>query len=213
MIKPHEWILAKISLRVLRTLCIAILAIAAIAIFNNVFRLGPNAFGGQEVAEAHITPEGLLRVISRVRVTRCPDNVAYMPLRLPQEGARLEAVAVGGRNIPFKSGQVIPGAPPNTYYAMPSLPENALRDALVEVTWSIPLADVRTGEGVVRFPLQGIIPVRSFAANLILDEGAPYKLGGKFADENNLNMFWTKMDKYVEGTLGWCNIEILDKQY
>ena len=215
MIKLFEWMLDKISVRTLSNCCVAILIITAVLTANDIARgisgRGGNPFGGQEVVEVHITPEGLLRAISRLSITHCPSSVTCMPLSLPQKGARLESVTVDGRSVPFESGQGGPEALPNTYYAMPSLPENAMRDALVEVTWSVPLSELRTDKGLTRFPVQGVIPVRSFAANVVIDEGAPYKFGGNIANQNNYTMIVFRQEKYTQCSIGWCDIELLDK--
>ncbi len=205
----YETLLDKFSVRTMRLVCLAILAVTAVAVGNDVMSAGSATFAGQEVVEVHITSDGLLRAVSRVSITRCPANITYMPIHLPQEGARLESVVVGGRSVAFKSSEGVPEAEPNAYYAMPSLPEKAFRDALVEVTWSIPLADMPTEAGAVRFPLQSVIPTKGFAVNVVIDEGAPYVFGGKFSGVRHFNIFWSKRDRYVGGAIGSCGIEIV----
>lgn len=94
---------------------------------------------------------------------------------------------------------------------MPSLPEKAFRDALVEVTWAIHLADMPTEAGSVRFPLQSLIPSKDFAVNVVSDEGTPYRFGGMFSEVSDFNIFWSKRDRYLGGVIGSCGIELVPK--
>jgi len=199
MNRLYEAMLDKISLPALKNVCMMILVVTAVLLGISVMReVMRGGYGGEEVVEVHITSDGLLRAISRVSVTRCPNYATYMPIRLPHDKARLESVTVGGRNIPFKTGQGIPDATPNTYYAMTSLPGKAMRDALVEAIWSIPLADTYTKDGHVRVLSRGVIPVRSLAVNVVLDDGAPFKFTGKFADVKDYNLFTLGWNRYID---------------
>lgn len=210
MKRLYDALLEGIPLKWLRGFCVALLMIAALAICEvfgfSLVRWTNVGFGGQEVVEAHFTPDGLLRAFSRVSVTRCPSNVTYMPIHLPQPGAKLESVTIGDRSVPFFPSR--DPAEKDKYYAMPSLPENALKAALVEVVWSLPVSEMTVRDDYRVFYLQGVIPVRSYAANVVIDEGAPYQFGGKYSSWKNYNMFWTKQPRYVEGQMGTCGIEI-----
>lgn len=209
MKRIYEALLDRFSVKTLRLICLIVLAAAGIVVGTDVVRGGAASFGGQEVVEVHITPDGLLRAISRVSITRCPANVTYIPIHIPQGGAHLEAVIVGGRSVPFKSSEDLAESTPNTYYAMPSLPEKAFRDAVVEITWSIPLERIRTESGILEFPLRSVVPTKSFAVNVVIDEGAPYRFGGKFSGANDFNLFWVKRDRYFGGAMGSCRIELV----
>ena len=210
MMKLYDALLDKISYRALRYICTATLAITAgvmaMGFTNSMFNESTRSFGGQEVTEVHFTPDATVRVVSRISVTKCPANVTYMPIRLSQPGAKLESVTIDKRQISFK-----PSTKPeekDTYYAMPSMPENALKACLVEVVWSFPFEEMKAEDGTTRVYLQGTIPIKSYAVNLVIDDGAPYRFGGKFADARNYNTFFTKMRHYTDCNMGYCTVDI-----
>lgn len=166
-------------------------------------------FGGQEVVEVHVTPEGQFRVVSRISITKCGDNVASTPLHLPQPGATLESVSIGGRSIPFAP---VPDKK-DTYTILPGMPENALKNTTLEVVWSPQAADVKINGNSRGFSLQlqGIIPVTAYTANAVIEDGAPYQFAypGK-ASLKSLNLFWTKRPAwdYYGNPMGCCGVAI-----
>lgn len=167
------------------------------------------AFGGQEVVEVHVTPDGMFRVVSRVSITKCAVNIASIPLRIPQPGATLESVTIGGRNIPFTP---VPDKA-DLYTILPGMPEDALTNAILEVVWSPETADIKIqGDSrQFRLQLQGIIPFTAYTANAVIDEGAPFQFAypGK-SSLKSLNLFWSKRPNYdyYENGLGTCDVVI-----
>ncbi len=167
------------------------------------------AFGGQEIVEVHVTPEGMFRVCSRISITKCAANVAAIPFRIPQPGATLESVAVAGRRIPFTP---VPDKK-DTYTVMPGLPEEALKNAVLEVVWTPQMEDIRI-RGDCRYfslRLQGIIPFTSFTANAVIDDGAPYQFAyPDTATVKSLNLFWSRRPYkgYYGNAMGSCEIAI-----
>jgi len=169
----------------------------------------PEAFGGQEVVEAHVTPEGTFRVCSRISITKCADNVASIPLHLPQPGATLESVTIGGRRIPFEP---IPDKE-DTYAVMPGMPEMALKNAVLEVVWSPQAADIRIKGDRRHFnlQLQGMVPITAYTANAVIDDGAPYQFAyPDMSSVRSLNLYWTlrQGEDYREESMGCCTIAI-----
>jgi hypothetical protein len=158
------------------------------------------AFGGQEMLNVHLTADGRARAFSRISVTKCPSLVASIPIHIAQPDATLESITVDGRTIPFDP---VPGQA-NTYTLMPGLPENALKNAVLEVVWSFPPKDM------AKIQLEGLIPINSYAVNAVIDPGAPYRFNGKEAGRKTVNLFWTKRSDggYTAKTLGACGIGI-----
>lgn len=190
-------------------IAVSVLASVGGLVAYNLTHKYSETFGGQEVVEVHVTPDGMFRVVSRISITKCAANIASIPLHLPQPGAILESVTIGGRGIPFEP---VPEKP-DTYSILPGMPEEALKNALLEVVWSPPAADIKM-EGdhrQYRLPLQGIIPFTAYTANAVIDDGAPYQFEypGK-ASFKNLNLFWTKRsdEGYSGYSLGTCDIAI-----
>ncbi|MBX7259692.1 MAG: hypothetical protein K1Y02_25270 [Candidatus Hydrogenedentes bacterium] len=217
MTKIYDAILDRVPYRVLNVVCLIVLAGAALALSVNVASSATNfrshAFGGQEVVDAHITADGLLRAYSRVSITKCPDDVSYIPIRVSQPGATLESVAFDGRKVSFAPDDE--HAEEGAYRVMPGLPENALKSAVMEITWSMPLDKVESGgPNSYQFHLRGAIPISSYTANVILDEGVPYAFGGKFANVPAYSMFWTKHTgrSYFDGEMGTCGIGLVKKE-
>jgi hypothetical protein len=166
-------------------------------------------FGGQEVAEVHVTPEGMFRVHSRISITRCADKVSAITLQLPHPGAVLESVSIDGREVPVAP---VPEAG-DAYTIMPGMPEEALRNSMIEAIWSPPAADVAIDGGQRRFNLrlQGLIPVKAYAANVVIEEGAPYRLTDDYQSSgNSANLYWTKRSRggYAREPLGYCSIVV-----
>ncbi|MCX5769382.1 MAG: hypothetical protein NTZ09_03795 [Candidatus Hydrogenedentes bacterium] len=158
------------------------------------------AFGGQEMLNIHLTADGRARAFSRISVTKCPSLVASIPIHIAQPDATLESITVDGRTIPFDP---VPGQA-NTYTLMPGLPENALKNAVLEVVWSFPPKDMG------KIQLEGLIPINSYAVNAVIDPGAPYQFSGKEAGRKTFNLFWTKRSDggYTAKKLGTCGIGI-----
>lgn len=212
----YDAILDRISYRVLSIVCAAVLGLLAgvlcLSVAGSSTSMRSRAFGGQEVVDAHITPDGLLRAYSRVSITKCPDNVSYIPIRVSQPGAALESVTFDGRSVPFEPDTE--RAKEGAYRAMPGLPENALKSAAMEIVWSMPLEKVESSApNSYQFYLRGAIPVSSYTANIILDEGVPYTFDGKFAEAKAYSMFWTKRtgQSYFDEEMGTCGIGLVKK--
>lgn len=197
-----------------KVLFIAIIGVSLLAggfalVTNEWAQRHPRTFGGQEVAEVRVDSDGMFRVHSRISITRCADNVASIPIRLPQPNAVIESVTIDGRKIPFEPRPGIHDA----YTIMPGLPEEALKKAMLEVVWSPPPADITGEDGVRQFslPMQGLIPTKAYAANVVIDEDAPYQLayGDRFRGKST-NLFWTKRSsgEYLHEPLGTCGIAI-----
>ena len=200
-IKP--WVLPAITLG-------ALLVYAGCATLTHRFvHYYNDSFGGEEVVEVHVAQDGSLRVVSRVNITRCAANPATVPLRIPQPGATLQSVSVDGRPIPFEA---VPGQP-DTYAVMPGLPENALTKATLEVVWAPPAEQIKTqGEGrQFTLRIRSMVPFTYYAANAVIDPGAPYEFSGPTAKVRSYNMFWSRRptSDYYEGEMGTCGLEIL----
>ena len=197
----------KVLFIVMMTMCVLAAGIAGVS--YELTRNRPEVFGGQEVVEVHVTPDGMFRVHSRISITKCADNVASIPFHIPQPGATLESVSIGGRRIPFDP---VPDKK-DTYIILPGMPENALKSAVLEVVWSPPAADIKI-EGDRRcynLPLQGIIPFTAYTANAVIDDGVPYQFAyGDLVSTKSFNMFWSKRSDrdYSENSLGSCTVAI-----
>ncbi len=216
MTKYYNAALDRISFKALSILCAGGLALVTMALVFSVSSSATNmraqVYGGQEVIDAHITADGLMRAYSRISITKCPDCVASLPIRVSQPGATLESVTFDGREVPFAADSDRPGE--DRYIVMPGLPEPALKSAKVEIVWSIPLNKLDSdGPDSYRFHLRGAIPISSYTANVFLDEGVPYTFGGKFADSSNFSMFWTKRSggSYRDDEMGTCGIGLVKK--
>ncbi|MFA6243340.1 MAG: hypothetical protein WC655_20545 [Candidatus Hydrogenedentales bacterium] len=216
MTKYYNAALDRISFKALSVLCAGVLVLVTMALVFSVSSSATNmksqVYGGQEVIDAHITTDGLMRAYSRISITKCPDCVASLPIRISQPGATLESVTFDGRKAPFAADTGRPGE--GNYTVMPGLPEPALKSAKVEVVWSIPLDKLDSdGPNSYRFHLRGTIPISSYTANVFLDEGVPYTFGGKFADTPNFSMFWTKRSggRYSDDEMGCCGIGLVEK--
>jgi len=171
----------------------------------------PETFGGQEVAEVHVTADGTFRVHSRISISKCASNVASIPLHIPQPGATLESVTVGGRSIPFAPVR----DEEDTYTIMPGLPEHALRNATIEVVWSPQEEDIRVKNGVRYFdlPLRGVIPITAYTANAVIDDGAPYQFAyGELVTPSvrSTNLYWTRRSDgtYHQDPMGTCGVAV-----
>ena len=164
-----------------------------------------HTFGGQEEVEIHFTPEGAVRTLSRITITKSPDLLAPVPIRIPQPGATLESVTISGRKTPVVA---VPGMK-DTYSVMPGMPEAALKGATMEVVWSIPMAAMGFGEDSgCKFRLLGIIPVNSYTAKAVIDEGAPYLFDSQVTTDKSYTMFTAKLEDYEAGEMGYCGIKL-----
>jgi hypothetical protein len=206
----YESLLDKVSVRGLGIICGIVLFISAIAmtqwVVHRLQQIEP--FGGQEVVEAHVTADGKIRAFSRICITSIDTGYSHIPLTLPQPGATLESVTIGGREAAF-----VPNPDKEDAYAvMHSLPKKALMNALLEVVWSIPLADTNAGDNCPRFPLKGVIPVKAYAVNFVLDDDAPYRFGGKFAHARSINAFWSQQPRYTACQMGYCGLGLLPRE-
>ncbi|MCP4645087.1 MAG: hypothetical protein GY851_31885 [bacterium] len=197
----------KVQALVVILICVVASAFAFIA--NAMTSRYPEEFGGQEVAEVHVTPEGAFRVVSRISITRCPANVSEIPLRIPQPGATLESVAIDGRDIPAVP---VPDKA-DTYTILPGLPKNALMSATVEVVWSPKAADIEIEDDHRSFNLQlrGMIPINAYALNAIIDDGASYRFAyGDPSYEKGFNQYWTLRSDggYHDRPMGSCGVHV-----
>jgi len=163
------------------------------------------SFGGQEVVDVHVTPEGRIRAYSRVSITKCPSSIQSMPIRIAQPGAVLESVTIAGRDVPFSPD---PGKD-GVYNLMPGLPENALKNAMLEAVYLLPVT-LGGEQKLVKFQLEGLIPFSSYAANVLIEKGAPFRFGDKWGDETHTPLFWTKRSdgSYGHKGMGCCSIPI-----
>lgn len=163
------------------------------------------SFGGQEVVDFHVMADGRLRAYSRVSITKCPSSIALLPIHIVQPGAVLESAAIGGREVPFSPE---PGKE-GVYSLMPGLPENALMNATLEVVYLLP-AVAKKGE-TLKFELQGLVPITSYAANVLIEPGAPYRFSGEeLGAKTLLPLFWTRRPAatYDDKYLGYCGIGV-----
>lgn len=165
-------------------------------------------FGAQEMVDLHVTVDGRVRAFSRISITKCDGNVMMVPIQLSQPGAVLESVTVDGRKVvympePGKEGM---------YRIMSGLPENALKNALLEVIWSLPAADI-VGK-CSWFQLRGLLPLNAYSVNISIDEGAPYRFDGKDAAQKSCWLFWTKypVGQYNSNGIGSCGVSIVPVQ-
>jgi len=206
----YESLLDKVSVRGLGIICGVILFVSAVVLSQWVLHRLQQAelLEGQEVVEAHVTADGKIRAFSRVSITRIDVGFSHIPLTIPQPGATLESVTLGGRELPFKP---VPDKS-DTYAVMHSMPKKALLDSMLEVVWSIPLADMKGGAKCPMFPLQGVIPVVAYTVNIVLDDDAPYQFGGKFAGAKSYNTFWSQPSRATACGMGYCGIGLLPRE-
>lgn len=156
-------------------------------------------FGGEEVANAHITADNRLRMVSRTVLTKYPPTVLSLPIRVAQPGATLESVRLDGRDLPWEPDPGTPGQ----YAALTGVPALALDHALLEVIWSVPIDDV-TVDGAFSLPLQGTLPVRHYTLNAVVDEGVPSLIGPLWGTTwtRSGTLFWSDRPGYDTGTFG-----------
>jgi hypothetical protein len=156
-------------------------------------------FGGEEVANAHITADDRLRVVSRTVLTRHPPTVLALPIRVSRPGATLESVTLDGRDLPFESDPETP----DLYSALTGVPALALDHAMLEVVWSLPLEEAALN-GAFNLPLQGTLPVRHYALNAVVDAGAPYIIGPFWGTTwtKSGTLFWSERPGYDAGAFG-----------
>jgi len=206
----YDSLLDKVSVRVMGIFCVVMLIAGAVAmsqwVIHRLRQIEP--FGGQEVVEAHVTADGKIRAFSRICITSIDTGYSHIPLTLPQPGAALESVRIGGREV---ASMPVPDKK-DTYAVMHSLPKKALMDALLEVVWSIPLVDMKAEDEGPWFPLKGVIPVKAYAVNVVLDDDAPYQFGGKFANARSYNAFWSQQPRYTACRMGYCGLGLLPRE-
>ena len=147
----------------------AAFAYTAVQRYFNMHWTEYESFGGQEVVDLHVLADGRVRAFSRVSITKCPSSIASIPIQIVQPGAVLESVSINGRKVPFEPAAGGEGA----YTVMPGLPEDALKSALMEAVYTFGKAEDLRG---CFFHLKGLIPINSYAANMIIDEGVPIVL-------------------------------------
>lgn len=183
MTKFYESVLDRISVKGLKrlmTLLLMACAVLAWAVFDNnghirglggIGRGGTPRFAGHEVAEWHITGPEKIRVRSRLTLSRCPANATLMPVSLPYDSGEIEAVTLDGQPIPWTKTGLELRLGLNT-------PGKALKQAVVEVTWSFPFAELIPEEDYYRIRLQPLIPVKSYALVAILEDDCGFNVIG-----------------------------------
>lgn len=164
------------------------------------------AFGGQEVADVHITADDHVRTFCRINITKSPINIGEMYIHVPR-GAKLESVAFDGRAV-----AAVPAKDDDEgYLIVPGMPESALRNALLEVVWSVPIAEVACKPSW--FELRSTIATNAYWVNVVFDEGAKHQFSGRFADTKAGNMFWTRNNsKYLRTSFGFCGADLVPVQ-
>lgn len=163
------------------------------------------AFGGQEVADAHITADNRVRTFCRINITKCPMNIGEMHIHVPK-GAKLESVTFDGR----PAAAVPTQDDCEGYLVVPGMPESTLRKALLEVVWSVPIESVAGKPGW--FELKSTIATNAYWANVVFDEGAKYRFSGTFADTKAGNMFWTRNNSKYWRNFGTCGADLVPVQ-
>ena len=155
-------------------------------------------FGADEVVSVHITADERLRAVARLVVTKHPREALSLPIRVAQPGATLESVTLNGRELPVTLDE----DDGSLYAALTGVPASMLKDAVVEVVWGAPLHEAMEGDAV-QFHLGGTLPVRRYAINVIVDDGAPY-VAGPFDEtwQKSGTVFWTGSSDYKSRQMG-----------
>lgn len=224
----YDRLLDRISFTALRRIIVVFLAlsgaIAGSVIFGNMPELLALAgrseprFGGHEVAEWHITSEGLVRVHSRISLSKCPANGTFMPIVLPYESGKIEAALLDGSPVEYIDVPAgldrEPGclSEPGLYIAL-NTPGPALRNSRIEVIWSFPFDELPREDGCgYRIRERGLIPVKSYAIVAVLDEGCGFELSGDHPELRMTQPFSWMWREYISCQMGTCCLSMRPKR-
>jgi hypothetical protein len=143
MTNLYDRLLDRISLKAMQWIMAVCLALAGGGGFFLIFGSHPSEppFGGDEVAEWHITANGTVLVRSRISLSKCPSHRAFMPIELPYESGKIESISLDGRSVQHVDVPEGCESKPGIYVALDT-PSAVLRNALIEIVWSFPMAEL-----------------------------------------------------------------------
>jgi hypothetical protein len=141
-----------------------------------------------------------------------------MPIELPYESGKIESISLDGRPVQYVTGydtqfiDVPEGceSKPGIYVALDT-PGAVLRNALIEIVWSFPMAELPLEGDYYRIRLQGLIPVKSYVLVAVLDDGCGFELAGGHPELRMTQPFSCMSRGYVV-EMGTCGLAIRPTQ-
>ncbi len=127
------------------------------------------AFTGTEIDKWYIISPSEIIAYSDITLTKIPQDVNTMYIKLPYASAVLEKVTLNDDEIQF--AKII-----NDRYEL-FLPISKLHEGTtkLECLWSLPLDTLKTEDGSYRTRLQGLIPVEAFEVSTVLNPGCGFQ--------------------------------------
>ena len=164
-------------------------------------------FAGAQGDEWHITAEGNIVAHSFVTVTKGPQGVSVMPVKLPYTDAILESATLG--DVSMKFNQTGPGK-----YAVELPLEKMLAgETEIKFVWSLPLNKLEKTNDGFRTKLAGLIPVAAYKLSIVLDDGCGFEYSQEPA-KREFVPFTGMSAEEPKDNFGSCGIPIrpIDKQ-
>jgi hypothetical protein len=127
-----------------------------------------DSFVGTEQDQWHITADGNIVAHSYVTVTKGPQGVSVMPVKLPYGDAALESATLA--DVPLTFAQTAPGR----YDVNLPLEKMQAGTTEIEFVWTLLLSTLPKTQEMFRTELASLIPVGSFKLTVVLDEGCGF---------------------------------------
>ena len=127
-----------------------------------------DSFIGTEQDQWHITAGGNIVAHSYVTVTKGPQDVSVMPVKLPYGDAVLQSANLA--DVPLAFTQTAPGR----YDVNLQLDKMQSGETEIEFVWILPFDSLQKTHEMLRTELASLIPVGSFKLTIVLDEGCGF---------------------------------------
>ncbi len=126
------------------------------------------SFVGNEQDKWHVTAGDNIVAHSYVTITKGPQGVSIMPIKLPYGDAVLESANLGDETLSFRKMAA------GRYDVNLPLDKIQTGTTEVEFVWAFSLSTLQKTQEMFRTELASLIPVGSFKLTVVLDEGCGY---------------------------------------
>jgi hypothetical protein len=166
---------------------------------------GKPVFIGREADEWHVLPDNTIEAHARLTLTDWPDEATSMPIALPYKDGRIEAVTVGGAEVPWRATGKGKAELDLTGLAVGGLA------GPIQVVWSVPLGSLtRDGRGYLA-NLRSLVPTTEFSLTVVLEKGSGYEVVDRWRrnpDQRQATCFRNTISRQPQSYYGSCDLGI-----
>jgi hypothetical protein len=166
---------------------------------------GKPVFIGTETDEWRLLPGDTIEVHARLTLNDWPRRPQAMPIALPYKDGRIQSVAAGEVEVPWRATE--------NGEAELDLTAVGAGDpaAPVEVVWTVPLDSVARDQQGHRAVLQSLIPTTEFSLTVVLEEGCGYEIADGWkhsADQRRVTCYRSAISIQPRARYGRCRLGI-----